>query len=110
MGAPLNVFKTYTANLTTTSTTIYTAPTGYTTVVLLGQISNITDNTITVTSDHVRSSTKTNLISNAQVPINDAITVLSGKLVLQSGDSLTANCSLDHSAHMVVSILETANP
>jgi len=110
MSAALNTFKTYTANLTTSSTTIYTAPSGYTTVVLLAQVSNISNNTITIASSHLRGIVPTVLITGAQVPINDAINLLSGKLVLQTGDSITATASANNSAQAILSILETLNP
>ena len=110
MAAALNVFKSATANLTTVSTSIYTAPTGYTTVLLAAQISNITGSTIQVSANHVRSGNVTNIISQASIPSNDNIGVVSGKLILQTGDSLYANASANAAAQMIVSVLETANP
>jgi hypothetical protein len=110
MATALNVFKTVTANVTTTTTTVYTAPTGYTTVVLLAQVSNTSDTVITVSSDHVRSGISTNLLTNGILPTNDALNLLSGKLVLNTGDSITIIGSADSSAQMLLSILETANP
>jgi hypothetical protein len=110
MGAPLNTFKTYTGNVTTSLTTVYTAPTGYTTVVLLAQIANISGNIITVSGYHVRSGTTTALITNTQVPVDDAVNLLSGKLVLQTGDSFKTSASVDNASQILLSILETANP
>ena len=40
--ALLNVFKTVTAVLTTSSVTLYTAPAGYTSIILMAQVSNTT--------------------------------------------------------------------
>ena len=82
MTTPINVFKTYTANLTPTSTTVYTTPSGYTSIVLLAQISNTSESTISVTSDFIRSSVPTNLIKNGLVPKRDAINIIGGKLIL----------------------------
>lgn len=110
MGAPLNVFRTITANVTTTANTIYTAPTGYTTVVLLAQVSNTGANIITVSSNHLRSGIPTALVANAYVPINDAINLLTGKLVLNTSDGITILANVNSSSQILLSILETANP
>ena len=110
MAAALNVFKSYTANLTTVSTSIYTAPAGYTTVMLSAQISNTGASTIYVSGNHVRSGNATSLITSAAVPTNDALNLLTGQVILQTGDSLYANASSNSSAQILVSVLETANP
>jgi len=110
MTTPINVFKTYTANLTPTSTTVYTTPSGYTSIVLLAQISNTSESTISVTSDFIRSSVPTNLIKNGLVPKRDAINIIGGKLILQTGDSLKANASISNASQMIISIIESINP
>lgn len=110
MAVAINIFKTVTANVTTTSTSVYTAPLGYTTVVLMAQVSNTGLSTLTVSSDHVRSGVPTNIITNAALPKSDAISLVSGKLILQTGDSITVAASANNSAQLLLSILETANP
>jgi hypothetical protein len=110
MAIALNVFKTVTANVTTSDTLVYTAPAGYTTVILMAQVSNLTGSTITVTADHVRSGAYTNVLTAGIVPKNDAINLLSGKMVLQTGDAFNIKASADGAAQMILSILETANP
>jgi hypothetical protein len=107
---PLNTFKTTTLNLTTSPTTAYTTPAGVTTVVLLAQVSNInTTSSITVSADFLRSSSNTSIIKNTIIPINDAVSLLTGKLILQTGDSFTANCNINSSGQLILSYLETAN-
>jgi hypothetical protein len=107
---PLNTFKTATLNLTTTPTTVYTTPTGVTTVVLLAQVSNInTTSSITVSANFVRNSVNTSIIRNTVIPINDAASLLTGKLILQTGDSFSANCNITNSGQLLLSYLETAN-
>lgn len=110
MAVAINIFKTVTANVTTSSTTVYTAPAGYTTVVLMAQVSNTGLSTLTVSSDHVRSGVATNIITDAALPKSDAISLVSGKLILQTGDSIAVSASANDSAQMLLSILETANP
>ena len=83
MAIPLNTFKTTTLDLTTASQTVYTAPTGVTTVVLLAQVSNSNaTSSITVSANHVRSPNTTSIIKNTIIPINDAASLLTGKLIL----------------------------
>jgi hypothetical protein len=108
MAAQLNIFKTITANVTTSSTAVYTAPAGYATVVLLAQVANVSGNVITVGSHHVRSGIPTALVEGAGIPPNDALNLITGRLILQTGDSLTVRASSSGSGQLLLSILETA--
>jgi hypothetical protein len=65
---------------------------------------------VTVSSNHIRSGNPTNIITNAVLPTADAISLLSGKLILQTGDSINVSASANGTAQMLLSILETANP
>lgn len=107
MPAALNNFRTTLADITTTTTTVYTPPLGYSTVVLLAQVSNNGNQTIQITATITRNGTDTNLIKEASVPINDAITVLTGRLILTYGDELKFTSSDDTSAQLTLSYLET---
>ena len=62
MALALNRFKTHTATLTTSSATIYTAPTGYTGIILYAHITNYAAAATTLTMSHVRSSTTNEII------------------------------------------------
>jgi len=107
---PLNTFKTTTLDLTTAPSTVYTTPIGVTTVVLLAQVSNINAiSSITVSANFIRSGNTTSVIKNTIIPINDAASLLTGKLILQTGDSFSANCSSNSSGQLILSYLETAN-
>ena len=110
MAIAINVFKTVTANVSTVSSEIYTAPNGYTAVILLAHVSNTSGSTVTVTSNHVRSGVETNIITDAPLPANDAMTLLSGKMILQTGDKVNIKASANVSAQIILSVLETANP
>lgn len=57
MALALNVFKTITKVATTSPVGIYTAPVGYTGVILLAQAANIGNNTETVSFSHQRTIT-----------------------------------------------------
>ena len=79
MALALNRFKTYTKELTTSGQTIYTAPTGYTGIILYAHITYYAAAATSLTMSHVRSSTTTEIIKGANVPIKDAYIPLDGK-------------------------------
>jgi hypothetical protein len=107
----LNVFKTVTANLSTTATTIYTAPSGYTAIILMAQISNVTSTTGTVTFIHYNpsTSTTTELLKDFSIPGNDAASATTGKLVVETGNQIKVSASADNKFKIVLSAVESAN-
>jgi len=107
MPAALNNFKTTLANITTTTANVYTPPIGYATVVLMAQVSNTGIGTIQISADVYRSGAATSLINEASIPENDAISVLTGRLILNYGDTLQFTSSDNTSAQLVLSYLET---
>ena len=109
MALALNRFKTYTKQLTTSGQTIYTAPTGYTGIILYAHVTNYGASATTITMAHVRSSTTTQIINAANVPVNDAYIPLDGKLVLETSDYVTATAGANSTLKILVSVLETAN-
>lgn len=105
----LNRFKTETVVLTTSDQTIYTAPTGYTGIVLYAHITNYGNSATTLTCKHVRGATTTEIIKGATVPVNDAYVPLEGKLVLETNDSFKASAGAETTLKIILSVLETAN-
>ena len=107
---PLNVFKTVNVVASTSATEIYTAPVGYTGVVLLAQAANIdSTSAYNVTFSHRRSSTTTELIKEVPIPGNDSLAMVTGRLVLEPGDKLVLSASDPNNIKVTVSILETLN-
>ena len=104
----LNKFQTETLVLTTSNQTMYTAPTGYTSIVLYAHISNYGSADTTVTMSHVRSSTTTEIIKGSNVPVNDAFVPMEGKLVLETNDSIQISAGANSTLKCILSILETA--
>ena len=109
MALALNVFQTITAVVSTTPTVIYTAPVGYTGVVLLAQVANIGSNSEDVTLVHRRSAVDTEMLQNYPVSANDTLNLLAGKLVVKSGDKLVLSGSTSTDLKFIASILETLN-
>jgi len=121
---PLNTFRSMTAVLTTSSSTIYVAPVGVTSIVLMAQISNISTQTTGVSLIHHRNipiqqnaqgnnaqpgNVDSYLIDQFALPTNDAANVLSGKLIIEALDSIKAWSTSPNSAQLVMSILESSN-
>lgn len=111
MAIALNVFKTVTYEITTTLDTIYTAPAGKSAIILMAQIANITSGPLTVTfaSKSGTTSINTELVKDYTIPGNDALSAITGKLVLETGDSLLVQGSDDHSLKITLSVLESVN-
>jgi hypothetical protein len=109
MASALNIFKTVTASLTTSSATLYTAPSGYTSIVLMAQVSNVTGTKAKVTFSHFADSTTTELLKEFSVPANDAVSATTGKLVLETGASVVASTDVDDALKITLSILESLN-
>jgi len=122
---PLNSFKTKTTLLTTSTTaTVYTAPIGVTSIVLMAQISNLTTQTQSFSFIHHRNrpvladaqgngfqaaNTDSILVKDFEIPTADAGTPLTGKMIIESLDSVRAYASEENALQLVLSILETAN-
>jgi hypothetical protein len=93
---------------------IYTAPAGYTAIVLNAQAANIKSPNadVTVTLKLKKDATENILIKQLVVPPNDAVNLATGKLVLQAGDSLIGfieNNDGPSALDLTLSFLETLN-
>ena len=113
MALALNVFKTVTKIVGTSAVGIYTAPVGYTGVVLLAQVANIGATSVDVSLSHQRSvsgiAVTTEMLKQYPISGNDTANLISGKLVLESGDKLVLSGSNASDLKFVGSILETLN-
>jgi len=122
---PLNTFKTKTALLTTaTNNTVYTAPVGVTSIVLMAQIANLGTQTEIISFLHHRNrqvladaqgngaqaaNFDTYLVKDFQVPVNDAFNPITGKLIIEELDSIRCFGSSTSTLQITLSILESAN-
>jgi hypothetical protein len=109
MALALNVFQTVTAVVDTSPTVIYSAPVGYTGVVLLAQVANVGATSEDVTLVHRRSATDTEMLKEFPISASDTANLLAGKLVLESGDKLILSGSNNTNLKFIASILETLN-
>lgn len=113
MALALNVFQTITSVVGVNTVGIYTAPVGYTGVVLLAQCTNIGSTSEDITFNHRRTTAgiavTTEILKQYPISANDTANLLSGKLVLESGDSLQIRGSNASNLKFIASILETLN-
>ena len=113
MPLPLNIYQTVTSVVGVNTVGIYTAPVGYSGVVLLAQAANISNNTRTVSLSHKRTSAgiavTTEIVKDLPLPANDSANLLFGKLILETGDSLQIRADNGIDVKFIASILETLN-
>ena len=105
--AAVNVFQTITSVVGTSTVGIYTAPVGYTGVVLLAQVTNVGSSTQTISFGHRRTGTDTEIVKDFPVPPKDTVSFLDGRLGLESGDILVISGGSATDLKFTGSILET---
>lgn len=108
MALPLNVYQKVVGIVSTTPEIVYTAPIGYTGVILMGQVANISLNTQEIIFSYVDTNI-TEIVPNSPVASNDVIKLFSGKLLVLSGDGLQLSGSNATGLKYTFSILETLN-
>jgi hypothetical protein len=105
----INVFRNITHNVTTETTEIYTTPAGFSGIVLMAQVTNVTPTASVVSMSVLTDSVETFLAYEFSIPGNDSGGLLSGKLVLEAGQRLAISGGDDGSLQLVMSILESQN-
>jgi len=131
-GIPLNTFRTVTLSVPlanplsmtvppgpyTTSNiyALYQAPPGITSIVLYCQIANVGSTSYTASMWHYRPSVSifTPIVYQIAIPNNDSMSMLDGKLVLETSDIIFVSGNSPYSngqsnLQLLASILETAN-
>jgi hypothetical protein len=113
MPLPLNIYQTVTQVVGVNTVGIYTAPVGYSGIVLLAQAANVGNDTQTVSFSHRRSvagiAVTTEIVKDLPIPANDSTNLLFGKLILETGDSIQIRSDSATNVKFIASILETLN-
>ena len=112
--APLNKFITIAVPVSPGEQTVYTAPTGVSSIVLYASVSNVGVNTYpTVTFTHRRKSTASKtagntrnirVIKNGEIPPQDALVIVDGRLVLERSARIQDSVVIEGVQDGVVSI------
>lgn len=100
-----NFFKNFTGQGTTTGATIYTVPAATQGIILGLNLANILGSSITV-SVQLGS---TYIIKDAPLPSSTALSVLDGKIVAKSGDTIVVTASANSAVDVIISVMETTN-
>ena len=94
----------------TSYTTVYTCPAAATAVVVAVQMANVHASASANASlqwlDSSASNAATRLVNALPIPVNTAVSLLAGPLVLEAGDALQALASAASSLELNVSITE----
>lgn len=101
-----NTFKVYRAALGASASTVYTVPAATTAIVLMAQAANVDTVTVPVTATWNDGTNDTHLVKALDIPAKAAVNLLSGKLVLEAGDTLSANSDGSNKVELTVSVLE----
>ena len=98
-----NTFKNYvSAAVGTSETTVYTVPSSTTAVIIGCNIANVTSSQIKVTVKVA----DTHVVKEVPVPANSAISVLDGKIIAETTDTVKVTSNTAASADVIVSALE----
>lgn len=114
--APLNKFLTVAVPVAPGEQTVYTTPVGVSAIVLYAQVANVGVNTYpTITFTHKRTSTSSRtagntrnirVIKNAEVPPNDSLIIIDGRLVLERTAIITDSITIQGTQSGIVSITD----
>lgn len=111
MALALNNYVTKPAVATTEQVGIYTAPSGYSAVVLCAQATNTDSLSHDVTLSYVKtiSGIAVTTYSAYKKPVSsyDTIELVTGKLTLLPGDTFKVSSDISDKLHILVTVLET---
>lgn len=98
-----NTFKNYTSSsVGTSAVTTYTVPASTTSVMIGCTVSNTTTSQIAVDVQVAG----VYLVKGAPIPANSALSVLDGKIILETTDTVVVTSDTATSADVIVSVLE----
>ena len=112
--AAVNTFRTIPKVVGLTTESIYDAPVGFVGVFLLAQCTNTGSSTQSISFYHNRNvsgvgTVTTEIVKDFAIPANDTANLLPGKLVLETGDTVSISGSSSTDLKFLASILETSN-
>lgn len=97
-----NTFINATGQATTVGATIYTVPAATTSILIGATMANITGSALTAS---LQLGT-VYIVRDASIPVGSSLSVLDGKIVLETGDTIVATASADTSVDVILSLLE----
>lgn len=107
MASPLNTFISVVKDITTIPSNVYTTPSETTAIVLLAQCTNVNSNSVGNVTFYSSLGPNTELVKNFLIPVGDAASLLSGKLVIEEGNGIGIYANANGVLKLTLSILET---
>ena len=98
-------------SVTTATVGIYTAPANVASIVLGAYAANVSTGVGTVTASHYRATDglgEVAVVNGIKVPNNDTLSMLDGKLILETGDEFRISAAENSTIEVTLNILETA--
>ena len=108
---PLNVFRAVRHDVTTSTVGIYTAPANVASIVLGAYAANVSSGIATITASHYRSTDglgETAIVNGIKIPANDTLSMLDGKLILETGDEIRISAVDNRTVELKLNFLETS--
>lgn len=99
-----NVFKNYTGEATTGGAVVYTIPAA-TTSVFLGL--NLANKSATGVTASVQIGS-TYIIKDAPIPVGSSLSVIDGKIIGETGETVTITASANSSVDAIISVMEAS--
>jgi len=98
-----NTFKNYTSSgIGTGATTVYTVPASTTAIALGLSVANVETSQIAVDVQGAG----VYVVKGAPIPANSALSVLDGKIILETGDTVVVTSDTAASADVILSVME----
>lgn len=105
----INIFKSVTKNLFVEGEEVYQTPPGFTAIILMAQVTNVTAVPQVVNMAVLTGNVVTFLTYEFEIPGNDSAGMLTGKLVMEPGQRVFFSAGSDNTLQMVMSVLESQN-
>jgi hypothetical protein len=106
---PINTFKLIPTNLNGGENTIYTSPVNVSAIVLSLHIANSSAGSQYASVRLVSGSVTVTVLNDAVIPAKETLNPFSGRVVLETGNSIVVSASNSSVMQAALSILENAN-
>lgn len=106
---PINTFRLIPKSLNGGENTIYTSPVDVSTIVLSLHIANTSASDQYATVRLVSGSITASILNQAVIPARETLNPFSGRVVLETGNSIIVSASNSSVMQVALSILENAN-
>jgi hypothetical protein len=101
-----NVFKSIYYNTQAAAGNVYVCPSATTAIIIGAQAANKIATSTGLTINLSNTTNTSTMVNNVAIPTNAALGFVSGKLVMEAGEFMQANCTANGDVHITLSVLE----